>query len=356
MIRFLLFLITFCCTLPSIAQDPVFDNLVWSDEFDGNGAIDNDKWFHQTQLPNGSSWYNNEIQHYTNRQENSYVENGSLFIKAKKEVFTDQGVTKDYTSARLNSKFAFTYGRVEIRAILPTGVGTWPAMWSLGKNIIEPGGYWSNEYGTVGWPACGEIDIMEHWGNNQDFVQSAMHTPSSFGNTINKGGRLVPGASNAFHIYEMEWNSEKITFKIDGIQHYVYEPTEQNAATWPFDLEQYLLLNIAVLPGIAPSFTESAMEIDYVRVYQESLLNVNETALNAQIKVFPNPVRDILSVVVPNELVGAKLRLYSVTGQEVVEKTLLEPTSQINISSLPSGVYLLKIETASGNFTQSIIK
>ncbi|MDG1145127.1 MAG: glycoside hydrolase family 16 protein, partial [Flavobacteriales bacterium] len=154
----------------SFAQDW---NLVWSDEFESNGAVNSEKWHHQTLLPNGYSWYNSELQHYTNRIQNSYIENGLLKIVAIKENFNDQGHTKQYTSARLNSKFSFTYGKVEVRAKLPYGVGTWPAIWTLGKNIIEPGGYWTNSFGTTSWPTCGEIDIMEHWGDNQNYVQSA---------------------------------------------------------------------------------------------------------------------------------------------------------------------------------------
>ncbi len=244
-------------------------NLVWSDEFDGDGAINSNKWFHQTQLPAGGNWYNGEVQHYTNRIENSYVSDGTLKIVAKKESFTDQGYTKQYTSARLNSKFAFTYGRVEVRAKLPTGVGTWPAIWMLGKNISEPGAYWQTEgYGTTGWPACGEIDIMEHWGNNQNYVQSAMHTPSSYGGTINHGGQTISTVSSQFHTYTLEWSPEKMVFSVDDIEHYTYNPTTKDSSTWPFDADQYMLLNIAIQPSIEASFVQSSMEIDYVRVYQ----------------------------------------------------------------------------------------
>jgi beta-glucanase (GH16 family) len=245
-----------------------FTNLVWSDEFNGTGAITATNWFQQTQLPNGDSWYNNEQQHYTNRQVNAYVSNGTLKITAKKEVFTDQSVTKQYTSARLNSKFAFTYGRVEVRAKLPIGGGTWPAIWMLGKNVIEPGAYWSSTNGTLNWPACGEVDIMEHWGNNQNYVQSAMHTPSSFGGTVNLGGQTIATASSDFHIYTLEWTAQKMVFKVDGVTHYTYEPAVKDASTWPFDAPQYLLLNVAMQPYIDPNFVSSAMEIDYVRVYQ----------------------------------------------------------------------------------------
>jgi len=109
---------------PGNPNDPVYDKLVWSDEFDQEGTLNSQKWFHQTELPNGSSWFNGEIQHYTDRLDNTYVEDGVMYLMAKKENFTDQGVTKNYTSARLNSKFAFTYGRVEVRAKLPSGIGT----------------------------------------------------------------------------------------------------------------------------------------------------------------------------------------------------------------------------------------
>lgn len=252
--------------------------LVWSDEFNDDGstyisgvdnAIDASKWFHQTKLPNGSSWYNGEIQHYTNRTVNSYVSDGTLKIVAKKESFKDQGRTKQYTSARLNSKFAFTYGTIEVKAKLPVGIGTWPAIWTLGKNISEPGAYWQQQgHGTTTWPACGEIDIMEHWGSNQNYVQSALHTPSSSGNTQNHGGRRISTVSSEFHVYKLEWTADKMTFSVDDYVHYIYNPSAKNASTWPFNAQQYLLLNIAIEPSIASSFTSSAMEIDYIRIYQ----------------------------------------------------------------------------------------
>tara|TARA_B100000809_G_scaffold193813_1_gene192866 strand:- start:14898 stop:16496 length:1599 start_codon:yes stop_codon:yes gene_type:complete len=246
----------------------VSDVLIWSDEFDIEGAIDATKWFHQTQIPGGGNWYNGEIQHYTNRLVNTNVSSGILNLIAKKETFTDQGYTKQYTSARLNSKYAFTYGKIKVRAKLPTGVGTWPAIWMLGKNITESGGYWANDFGTTPWPACGEIDIMEHWGGNQNFVQSAMHTTSSFGGTVNHGGQNIPTASTNFHVYELDWNAERMIFSVDGTDHYTYNPEIKDANTWPYDAEQYFLLNIAIQPSIAGSFTQDAMEIDYVRVYE----------------------------------------------------------------------------------------
>lgn len=338
-------------------EDPVFDNLVWSDEFNGTGTIDTNKWFHQTELPSGGSWYNSEVQHYTNREENSFVENGNLHIVAKKETFTDQGYTKQYTSARLNSKYAFTYGKVQVRAKLPTGSGTWPAIWMLGKNITEPGGYWTNSHGTTPWPACGEIDIMEHWGNNQNYVSSAMHTTSSSGGTINHGGQIIPTASSAFHLYELIWTSEKMVFSVDGIVHYTYNPETKNSSTWPYDSEQYFLLNIAIQQGgTQASYTESTMEIDYVRVYQEATASVSEINNLLNIKLFPNPVNDKLNIQFPLGLGEIKGTIYSLTGQKIQAFIQNSLKKTIEIYNLSDGIYFLKLETEKGTYTHKIIK
>jgi len=338
-------------------EDPIFDNLVWSDEFNGTDTVDTNKWFHQTELPSGGSWYNSEVQHYTNREENSFVENGNLHIVAKKETFTDQGYTKQYTSARLNSKYAFTYGKVQVRAKLPTGSGTWPAIWMLGKNITEPGGYWTNSHGTTPWPACGEIDIMEHWGNNQNYVSSAMHTTSSSGGTINHGGQIIPTASSAFHLYELIWTSEKMVFSVDGIVHYTYNPETKNSSTWPYDSEQYFLLNIAIQQGgTQASYTESTMEIDYVRVYQEATASVSEINNLLNIKLFPNPVNDKLNIQFPLGLGEIKGTIYSLTGQKIQAFIQNSLKKTIEIYNLSDGIYFLKLETEKGTYTHKIIK
>ena len=247
-----------------------FQTLVWADEFDGKGALDAEKWFHQTQLPPGGNWWGGLIQHYTDRVENSFQAGGQLHLVAKRERFTDQGNTKNYTAARLNSKFAFTHGRVEIRAKLPKGVGTWPAIWMLNTNIDEDGAYWDNQgLGTVKWPYCGEIDILEHWGRNQNQVSSAVHNGASFGDQVkNVGGRQVEAVSDTFHTYSLDWNEDRMLFGIDGIVHYTYRPEEKNQNTWPYNSDYYLILNIAILPEITDDFTESEMVVDYFRVYQ----------------------------------------------------------------------------------------
>lgn len=335
---------------------PVNYNLVWSDEFDGTGVVNATNWYHQTQLPSGGNWHNGEIQHYTNRLVNSFVSNGSLSIVAKKETFTDQGKTKQYTSARLNSKFAFKYGRVEVRAKLPTGAGTWPAIWTLGKNINEPGNYWSNTTGKVNWPACGEIDIMEHWGTNQNYVQSAMHTPSSFGGTINRGGQTISTASSQFHVYGLEWSAEKMVFSVDNVVHYVYNPAVKDASTWPFNAPQYILLNIAIEPSISASFTQGAMEIDYVRVYQESQLSTSTSIKDENIIVFPNPASNQINIKVAENTMGAEVKIYSILGQELATHLLDKQENSFDISNYQKGIYLLKIKTLKGIQTYKFLK
>ncbi len=259
--------------------DVVYNDLVWSDEFDTNGVVNPNNWFQQTQLPAGGSWFNGEVQHYTNKLTNSFVDAGFLNIVAKKETYTDQGVTKDYTSARLNSKYAFKYGRIDIRAKLPIDSGTWPAIWMLGKNVNEPGGYFASTYGTVDWPACGETDIMEHgiFGSQSiNYVQSTLHTPSSHGNSVNNGGIIASDLANNYHVYSLNWSPNQISFLLDGVLYYTYNPTIKDATTWPFDKEQYLLLNIAlggVAGTISPNFSQSSMMIDYVRVYQNTAVD-----------------------------------------------------------------------------------
>jgi len=331
--------------------DIIYTDLVWADEFDTNGAIDAAKWHHQTQLPQGGSWYNGEVQHYTNRIENSSVNNGFLDITAIKESFTDQGQTKQYTSARLNSKFAFTYGRVDVRAKLPFGDGTWPAIWTLGKNINEDGGFWDSQYGTVGWPACGELDIMEHGLHPTNQVSVAIHTPSSYGSTVNTSIQPLADVANDFHVYSMNWSPDQITFLIDGVGFYTYNPAVKNDDTWPFYLEQYLLLNIAMGGNggaIDSNFSQSSMVIDYVRVYQNTTASTEDVFAN-KFSVYPNPSSDVLNIRT-NEPID-KVELYNTIGQLIVAKK----TTNINISSINIGVYILKIYSGNRIVTKKVM-
>lgn len=251
-------------------SDNQFTKLVFFDEFENEGGVDEEKWFHQVIPPNNGSWYNGELQHYTDRSDNSNVSNGTLKINALKEQFTTGGTTKSYTSARLNSKYVFTYGKVEVRAKLPNEQGTWPAIWTLGANINETGNYFGNQYGSVGWPACGEIDILEQTGWDKSKTLSYFHWgDTNTGEYKTDGGELVTqGTTENFHVYSLEWTSSSMIASIDD--EVVFELS--NTVDKPFDNPHYLLLNLALggnLGGeVSENFIEDTFEIDYVRIYQ----------------------------------------------------------------------------------------
>ena len=334
-----------------------FDTLVWSDEFDGNGAVDATKWHHQTQIPAGGNWYNNEVQHYTNKTSNSYVSDGTLKIKAIKESFTDQGVTKNYTSARLNSKYAFKYGKAEIRAKLPSVAGTWPAIWLLGKNINEDGGYWDNQgFGTTNWPSCGEIDIMEpniakteilatwHWDNGNGYRYNSKGIATTNSNT-----------SQNFHIYSLVWDETSMKIYMNDIL--INEMETVN----PFNQEYYFLLNIAMggnLGGtIDSNFTNDTMEIDYVRVYQASSLSTNENAIDEKkVSIFPNPVNDVLEIQFANFSENYRGIIYDLTGKKVHTFNENASKNSIDVSFLKSGFYILNIQSGSFSKNFKILK
>ncbi|MGJ8683712.1 MAG: family 16 glycosylhydrolase [Nonlabens sp.] len=337
--------------------DVIYTDLVWSDEFDTSGTnnpIDATKWFHQTQLPAGGNWFNGEQQHYTNRTDNSYVENGFLNIVAKRENFTDQGQTKQYTSARLNSKFAFTYGRVDVRAKLPFGDGTWPAIWMLGKNINEDGGYWDNTYGTTNWPLCGEIDIMEHGLGATNHVSSALHTACNgcSGNTMNFQSTTLQDVANNFHVYSVNWSPQQITFLIDDVPFYTYNPAVKDVNTYPFYEDQYMLLNIA-MGGVAgvidPNFIQSSMVIDYVRVYQNTLSYVDADSFD--VMVYPNPSSNVVTISSTDTI--DRIELYTMLGQRVFEKT--ENCNSLNVSKYDNGMYVLKIYSGNQMQTEQLV-
>jgi beta-glucanase (GH16 family) len=244
----------FTTTKPTQTPPADFTELVWSDEFNTDGAPDATKWNYD--LGRGDNgWGNNEKQNYTNSATNVIVQGGNLKITAKKEASGGA----EYSSARLktDAKFAFTYGKVEVRAKLPSGVGTWPAIWMLGQN-----------YATKPWPACGEIDIMEHVGKNQDVILSTLHYPGHSGGEGNTGFKTIPNVSTEFHVYKAIWSPASVTTFVDDVQIH----SVPNDGSLPFNSDFFLILNIAMggnLGGnIDAAFTQSSMEIDYVRVYQ----------------------------------------------------------------------------------------
>jgi len=226
--------------------------VIWSDEFNADGAPDSSKWGYNTGT--GDGWGNNELEYYTNRSENVKIENGILKITAIKENY--QG--SQYTSTRMltKGKFSFKYGRAEVRAKLPVGGGTWPAFWLLGDNID-----------TAGWPLCGEIDILESVGNNPNVIHSSLHSPGRSGNTPDTKTTTAPNSTTEFHIYGAEWSAESIKFYVDDNLFYTYK----NSSTTPFNQKFFIILNLAMGGNfggaVDPNFKSATYEVDYVRVY-----------------------------------------------------------------------------------------
>jgi beta-glucanase (GH16 family) len=235
----------------------------WTDEFDKNGLPDAKKWGYDV---GGSGWGNHELQYYTkDNLKNARVENGKLIIEAIKEPFED----KNYTSARLTSKGKadFLYGRFEVKAKLPKGLGTWPAIWMLATD---------QSYGQNYWPENGEIDIMEHVGYDPNVIHASVHTKSYYHSigTQKTAVRTIPTSMTEFHVYRIDWTPEKIDSYIDGELYFTFKNEKTGWKEWPFDKKQHLLLNLAVggdwggQKGVDDSIFPQKFEIDYVRVYK----------------------------------------------------------------------------------------
>ena len=239
----------FTSTKPVKGPNYTYNNMVWEDDFNTDGAPDPAKWTYDL---GAGGWGNGELQTYTNDAENAIVEGGSLKIKARAN-------GAGYTSARLKSEglYAFTYGRVEVRAKLPAAQGSWPAIWMLGAN-----------FSTVGWPNSGEIDIMEQTGQDKTTIHGTVHYPGNSGGNGPTKSTAITNADSEFHTYTVEWTDTKIEFYLDGVSFHVFN----NDSTTPFNADFFLILNVAMggtLGGtVDPAFTEDLMEIDYVKVFQ----------------------------------------------------------------------------------------
>jgi beta-glucanase (GH16 family) len=234
---------------------------VWSDEFNYNGLPDSTKWSYDV---GGNGWGNHELQFYTPRRlENARVENGNLIIEARKETW--QG--KSYTSARLvtKNKGDWQHGKIEVRAKLPRGRGTWPAIWMLGSTT------------PMKWPDDGEIDIMEHVGFDQGVIHGSIHSKKY--NWIIGNGKTatitVPDCSEQFHLYELEWDKDSLKISLDNKAYLAVANEHTGYDAWPFDNKMHLLLNIAVggdwggQKGVDDNIWPQKMEVDYVRVWQK---------------------------------------------------------------------------------------
>lgn len=236
-------------------------NLAWSDEFDYDGLPDSTKWAYNV---GGNGWGNNELQYYTEADTmNAKVEKGVLKITARKQIKEKNS----YTSARLitKGKAEFKYGKIEIRAKLPSGKGTWPALWMLGSNIDK-----------VNWPMCGEIDIMEHVGHQPDSIFGSVHTKdfNHILGTQNTKGLFINNPYTAFHTYSIEWTENKISFYIDGKFYNQFTKVSSAKSKWPFSEPQYIIMNVAIGGnwggqfGVDENICPATMEVDYVRVYK----------------------------------------------------------------------------------------
>ena len=239
--------------------------LIWADEFDYNGQPDSTKWNYDLGdgCPNVCGWGNNESQFYTRDLKNVRVENDRLIIEAHHDSLGG----KAYTSTRLVSKFKgdWLYGRIEVKAKLPKGRGTWPAIWML-----------STDWKYGGWPQSGEIDIMEHVGYDPNVIHGTVHTETyNHQKKTQKEGKItVTNASEGFHVYAIDWLQDRIDFYVDGNKYHSVTKAENDTfKEWPFDQRFHLIMNIAVgggwggAQGIDDSIWPQKMEVEYVRVY-----------------------------------------------------------------------------------------
>lgn len=263
-LTYITILIASAIALVNVGCQPKQTGPVWADEFDTDGAPDTTKWSYD--LGNNNGWGNNELQYYTNTKRNARVENGILIIEAIKE--ETQG--HPYSSSRMvtKGKGDWTYGKIDVRAKLPRGKGTWPAIWMLPTD-------W--KYG--GWPASGEIDIMEHVGYDPGVIHGTIHTEkyNHIKGTQKEGKITIPDSQDQFHLYSINWSKDSLHFLVDDKPyHKVARDSADSFEGWPFDQPFYLILNIAVggnwggKEGVDESIWPQRMEVDYVRVYGES--------------------------------------------------------------------------------------
>jgi len=254
-----IFVILSCLTCLQVTAQTK-KKLVWSDEFNYSGLPDSTKWNYDV---GGHGWGNHELQYYTSRKlNNARVEKGHLIIEARKE----KTKNNEYSSARLvtKGKGDWTYGHIDVRARIPKGLGTWPAIWMLAS--VSP----------LKWPDDGEIDIMEHVGYNQGVIHASAHTKKYFHSigTQKTATTLVSDCSEVFHLYSLDWDAESITMLVDGKTYFTFKNEHSGKEARPFDKPFHLLLNVAVggdwggQKGVDEKIYPLRMEVDYVRVYQ----------------------------------------------------------------------------------------
>lgn len=314
-------------------------NLLWSDEFN-SGSINASAWTFDT---GGGGWGNNELEYYTNRPENARIENGNLLIIGRQESYNGSA----YTSARLKTQGlrSFTYGKIEASIKLPVGQGLWPAFWLLGENIS-----------TVGWPRCGEIDIMEHI-NADPNIYGTMHWDNN--GHVSYGGHIAVDSSNAYHLYSIVWNPLAIQWFLDGNKYWEGNISDNINSTEEFHLPFFIILNMAIggsWPGNPDGTTHfpDTMYVDYVRVYQLSADNIEDKRDRVPdhfdlLQNYPNPFNSSTTIRfrIPTASF-VELKIFDLLGRVVATLASEELPAGNHVQlwdapEKPSGMYLYRL-------------
>jgi beta-glucanase (GH16 family) len=331
----LLFLITISINNYSIAQSYT---LAWSDSFTALN-INTSNWSFEDGKGN-NGWGNNELQYYTNRPDNATVQNGNLLIIAKKEFYSGSY----YTSARMISKGLqqFTYGKIEARIKLPQAQGLWPAFWLLGSNIDQ-----------VNWPACGELDILEHI-NTGAKIHGTMHWDNN--GHVQAGTSTNCNVSN-YHVYSLEWTPDSLKWLLDGTVYYSNTIKNNSNNTQAFHKPFFIILNMAVggnWPGAPVTSTPfpDTMLVDYINVFQKFPLKIAENNCITSAYIYPNPINDVLNInISTSNNAPLKCYIYNSLGALMQINNLKNSnqTNTIATTNFPNGMYYITVNDGSKN-------
>lgn len=346
--KFIFFIIAFLGAYQAFGQSY---ELVWSDEFDLD-TVDAARWNFET--GNGSNgWGNNEKEYYTERPENVRIDSGNLIITALKEDY----MGFQYTSARMQTKNKayWKYGRIEMRAKLPKGRGTWPAFWLLPQQ---------QNYGTSYWPDNGEVDIMEYVGYAPGKVYGTVHTNKNNGSGGISQTISYAGVENDFHVYAIDWTPDEIKWYVDDYYYGSYQRLNRDWHYWPFDQPFFIIINFAVggnwggAQGIDDAIFPQTYEIDYIRVYQSPISSVSNNQLKGDdITVSPNPVNDFLIINIKNSITLPEISVYNSGGAILLSQIQYEqPRTRIDFSPFSSGIYIVLLKNELLSRTFKVIK
>ncbi|MDR0863729.1 MAG: family 16 glycosylhydrolase [Candidatus Symbiothrix sp.] len=317
--------------------------LVWADEFNSD-SYDPTIWSPQI---SGGGFGNHELQYYTGNEKNIFTRDGNLVLKAIKETYNNH----NYTSGKLwTQNFRnFKYGRVEARFKLPKGRGTWPAIWMMPTRSV---------YG--GWPNSGEIDIMEFVGYDANKIYGTVHRGAGSGGNGNGSNTSIAGKTDDFHTIRIDWEPGYIKWYLDDELFHTYTNGYAGSAQWPFDQDFYVILNFAVggdwggAQGVDESIWPQEFLIDYVRVYQKSEETAIKNVKSEPFSIVPASKNEL--EIYSSSLFPLSMTVYSLNGQKRLSKTGNQGSNQMNIASLPAGVYIIAVSDGAEFYSQKIIK